>query len=86
MPSMPTATTAPRSTLIFWCSDPTTRHGKKSWRTWDRAVQGKDYYDILNLIRIHKLDTTSQEFLEILDRYATESIRERLLSDIKGLV
>jgi len=55
-------------------------------RTWDRAVQGKDYYDILNLIRIHKLDTTSQEFLEILDRYATESIRERLLSDIKGLV
>lgn len=55
-------------------------------RTWDRAVQGKDYYDILNLIRIHKVDTTSQEFLEILNRYATESIRERLLSDLKGLV
>jgi hypothetical protein len=55
-------------------------------RTWDRAVQGKDYYDILNLIRIHKVDTTSQEFLEILNRYATESIRERLLSDLKELV
>ncbi len=55
-------------------------------RTWDRAVQGKDYFDILNLIRIHKVDTTSQEFLEILNRYATESIRERLLSDLKGLV
>lgn len=55
-------------------------------RTWDRAIQGKDYYDILNLIRIHKLDTASLEFLEILNRYASESIRERLLSDLKGLV
>jgi hypothetical protein len=55
-------------------------------RTWDRAVKGKDYLDILNLIRIHKVDTTSQEFLEILNRYATESIRERQLSDLKGLV
>jgi hypothetical protein len=55
-------------------------------RTWDRAVQGKDYYDILNLIRIHRLDTNSEEFQEILNRYATESIRERLLSDLKRFV
>jgi hypothetical protein len=55
-------------------------------RTWDRAVQGKDYYDILNLIRINRLDTDSPEFQEILNRYATPSIRERLLSDLKRSV
>ena len=55
-------------------------------RQWDRAVQGKDYYDILNLVQIHRLDINSPEFREILDRYATESIRERLTSDFKRLV
>lgn len=52
-------------------------------RTWDRAVLGKDYYDILNLIQIHRLDTKSRDFQEILNRYATESIRERLLGDLR---
>lgn len=52
-------------------------------RTWDRAVQGKDYYDILNLIRINRLDTDSPELQEILNRYATPSIKERLLSDLR---
>ncbi len=51
-------------------------------RTWSRAVQGKDYYDILNLIRLNKLEAQSHEFLQILDQYATPSIKERLLSDL----
>jgi len=51
-------------------------------RTWERAVQGKDFYDILNLIRTSRMDTTSAEFREILDRYATPRIKERLLRDL----
>jgi hypothetical protein len=52
-------------------------------RAWDRAVQGKDYYDILNLIRLHHVDTASTEFQTILNRYAPPSIQERLLSDAR---
>jgi len=55
-------------------------------RTWDRAVQGKDFYDILNLIRIHRIDIASPDFQTILNRYATPSIKERLLSDLKRAV
>jgi len=55
-------------------------------RTWDRAVQGKDYHDILNLIRVNRIDTGAPEFQAILNRYATPSIRERLLSDLKRSV
>jgi len=55
-------------------------------RTWDRDVQGKDYYDILSLIRINRIDTCAPEFQSILDRYATPSIKERLLSDLKRSV
>lgn len=43
-------------------------------------------YDRTTIDFEFKVDTTTQEFLEILNRYATESIRERLLSDLKGLV
>lgn len=43
-------------------------------------------YDILNLVRINHLDTDSPEFQEILNRYATTSIKERLLSDLKRSV
>ncbi len=50
-------------------------------RTWTRAVQGKDYYDILNRIRIHRIDTRSSAFQEVLDRYASQTMRERLLRD-----
>lgn len=52
-------------------------------RTWDRAVQGKDYYDIFNLIRINRIGADAPELQSILNRYATPSIRERLLSDLK---
>ena len=46
-------------------------------------MQGKDYYDILNLIRIHRIDIRASEFREILDRYASATIRERLLWDLE---
>ena len=52
-------------------------------RTWTRAVQGKDYYDIVNLIRLHRVDTGATEFREILNRYASATIRERLLRDLE---
>jgi hypothetical protein len=55
-------------------------------RTWNRAVQGKDFYDIVELIRIHRIDPTSSEFQYILNRYATPSIKERLLSDLRRIV
>jgi len=55
-------------------------------RTWDRAVEGKDYYDILNLIRVNRIDTDAPEFQSILNRYATPSIKERLLSDLRRSV
>lgn len=52
-------------------------------RTWERAVEGKDFYDIVNLIRINHIDPDSNNFREILDRYATDSIRQRLLSELR---
>jgi len=52
-------------------------------RTWDRAVLGKDYYDILNLIRINQVDTSAPDFRKLLERYATPSIKQRLLSDLQ---
>ena len=54
-------------------------------RTWDRAVQGKDYYDILGLIRANHVDVKSPAFTEILERYATHTVKERLLRDLSGL-
>jgi hypothetical protein len=51
-------------------------------RTWGRAVQGKDYYDILALMKTNRVDAASREFLEVLDRYASPTIKERLLRDL----
>ncbi len=53
-------------------------------RNWDRAVQGKDYYDILGLIRANRVAIKSPAFTEILDRYATHTIKERLLRDLSA--
>jgi len=43
----------------------------------------KDYTDIVELMRIHKLDIRSPEFQAILARYAPPHIRERLEDDNK---
>lgn len=51
-------------------------------RTYSRSVQGKDFYDILQLIRLKRIDPAAEDFQEILNRYATPAIRERLLRDL----
>jgi len=50
----------------------------------ERAADGKDFYDILNLVRKNRIDVSSVEFTGILDRYATESIRGRLEREFGG--
>lgn len=48
-----------------------------------RALEEKDFHDILSIIRTQKLDIQAAEFLEILNRYATDEIRNRLLLNLK---
>jgi len=47
-----------------------------------REELGKDYGDILALIRRHGVDTFSADFQTVLERYATPAIRVKLLRDI----
>jgi len=47
-----------------------------------RAETGVDYLDILQIIRIKQIDPMGAEFQEILSRYATPAIRERILRDL----
>ncbi len=51
-------------------------------RSKDRAAEGTDFYDIVNLVRMHQIDISSPTFHEILERYASESIRQRLLTEL----
>lgn len=51
--------------------------------TESRVVMGKDYTDILALVRRNNIDIASAEFEELLIRYATESIRKRLRNDFE---
>ena len=51
-------------------------------RSEHRVALGKDYLDILNLIRLNQVDIHGPEFEEILNRYGTESIRDRIRRDI----
>jgi hypothetical protein len=48
----------------------------------DRAALGKDYLDIVTLIRLNSINTDLPEFREILDRYATPATRDRLHRDL----
>jgi predicted nucleotidyltransferase len=47
-----------------------------------RDLLGKDYLDILTLIRRNSIDTGSAPFQEVLNRHGTDSIRERLRRDL----
>lgn len=47
-----------------------------------RVEAGVDYMDVAQLIRLKHIDIASDEFQEILNRYATPAIRERLLRDL----
>lgn len=52
-------------------------------RSPQRVAEGVDFSDVLHLIRLTKIDVTSDTFAAILARYATEAIRERLLRELQ---
>lgn len=52
-------------------------------RSEHRQALGRDYLDILTLIRLNQVDIHSIEFEEIVARYGTPNIRERIRRDIE---
>lgn len=49
-----------------------------------RFENGIDLLDVEYLIKTAKIDTSSKEFIDIVERYATEAIRTRLLREFSG--
>lgn len=49
----------------------------------DRVALGKDYLDILNLVRLNHVDIHSEEFEGVLQRYGTPTIITRLREDLQ---
>jgi hypothetical protein len=47
-----------------------------------RVEHGADFQDVIHLIKIAKIDIHSREFTEIIERYATEAIRTKLLIEL----
>lgn len=47
-----------------------------------RVERGVDFDDVIHLMRTAKIDIDSREFTEVLDRYATEAIRARILAEL----
>lgn len=47
-----------------------------------RVEHGADFQDVIHLIKIVKIDIHSHEFTEIIERYATEAIRTKLLAEL----
>ena len=52
-------------------------------RNPERFKKGKDLPDVLNLISICQIDTESQEFVEVLNRYASDETRSLLDSHLR---
>lgn len=50
----------------------------------DRIEAGVDYLDILQLVRLKRIDVAGPELRQIVDRYASDTIRERLWRDLEG--
>jgi len=48
-----------------------------------RVEAGVDYLDIVQLVRLKQIDIASNEFQEIVNRYANPTIRERLYRDFE---
>jgi hypothetical protein len=48
-----------------------------------RLEHGADLQDVIHLIKIAKIDVHSHEFTQIFDRYATESVRAKILAELK---
>ena len=51
-------------------------------RNPQRFESGVDLQDVKHLIKTAKIDISSKEFIEILERYATDTIRARILRDV----
>jgi hypothetical protein len=49
-----------------------------------RFPNGIDLQDVKYLIKTAKIDTSSKEFTEIAERYATDAIRTRILSELRA--
>lgn len=49
----------------------------------DRVALGKDYLDILNLVRLNQVDISSEEFEGVLQRYGSPKITHRLREDLQ---
>ena len=47
-----------------------------------RIARGADFQDVLHLIRTAKINVHSPEFKEVLTRYASETIRAKLVSEL----
>lgn len=48
-----------------------------------REALGKDYLDILNVIRVNRIDIHSPEFEEVMQRYGSPAIQNRLRRDVE---
>ena len=51
-------------------------------RSPERFKAGVDLQDVKHLIKAAKIDTFSSEFTEIVERYATDTIRARILQEL----
>lgn len=49
-----------------------------------RFENGIDLLDVKYLIKTAKIDTSSKEFIDIVERYATDAIRTRILRELSG--
>lgn len=49
-----------------------------------RFENGTDLQDVKYLIKTAKIDISSKEFTDIAERYATDAIRTRILSELSG--
>jgi hypothetical protein len=55
-----------------------------SLRNPERLEHGVDLLDVKHLIKTAKIDIFSKEFRDIVDRYATDSVRARILPEVTG--
>ena len=49
-----------------------------------RFENGVDLLDVKYLLKTARIDTSSKEFIDIVERYATDAIRNRILRELSG--
>ena len=52
-------------------------------RSPHRLAHGVDLQDVTHLIKAARIDVASREFAEVMERYGTETIRQRILRDFR---